>query len=106
MRALDQVEVVRAAGVRNVALAQREMTTLMADFVCDLAGAAHAAEREAAVGIGETLEEAEQIAEEAVLRVVGEVRHRSDIGTRQMVSRRVEHMAELRGLPISAERLG
>ncbi len=60
----------------------------------------------AAVGIGETLEEAEQIAEEAVLRVVGKVRHRSDIGTRRLVSRRVEHMAELRGLPVSAERLG
>jgi phosphoribosylamine---glycine ligase len=54
----------------------------------------------AAVGIGDTLDEAEQIAEEAVLRVGGNVRHRRDIGRRELISRRVEHMAELRGLPV------
>ena len=54
----------------------------------------------AVVGIGDTLDEAEQIAEEAVLRVDGNVRHRRDIGTRQLINRRVGHMAELRGLRV------
>jgi phosphoribosylamine---glycine ligase len=54
----------------------------------------------AAVGIGDTLDEAEQLAEEAVLRVGGNVRHRRDIGRRELVDRRVEHMAELRGLRV------
>jgi phosphoribosylamine--glycine ligase len=54
----------------------------------------------AAVGIGDTLDEAEQIAEEAVRRVGGNVRHRPDIGTRQLIDRRVEHMTELRGIRV------
>lgn len=53
-----------------------------------------------AVGIGDTLDEAEQIAEEAVLRVSGNVRHRRDIGTRKLIDRRVEHIAELRGIRV------
>jgi phosphoribosylamine---glycine ligase len=55
----------------------------------------------AAVGIGDTLDEAEQIAEEAARRVGGNVRHRRDIGTQQLINRRVEHMVELRGLHVS-----
>ncbi|MHC1629560.1 MAG: phosphoribosylamine--glycine ligase [Methanoculleaceae archaeon] len=48
------------------------------------------------VGIGETLEEAEQIAEESASRVTGRVFHRRDIGTPEVLSRRVRHMQELR----------
>ncbi len=50
----------------------------------------------AAVGVGDTLEEAERRAEALVERVSGPVRHRSDIGTRALVERRVAHMAALR----------
>lgn len=57
----------------------------------------------AAVGIGDTLDEAERLAEEAVLGVGGDVRHRRDIGRRQLIERRVRHMAELRGLPGCSE---
>jgi phosphoribosylamine--glycine ligase len=47
------------------------------------------------VGIGETLEEAERNAEQAVSGVTGEVRYRSDIGTRGLLDRRIAHMKEL-----------
>jgi phosphoribosylamine--glycine ligase len=48
------------------------------------------------VGIGNTLDEAEQHAERAASQVVGEVRFRHDIGTADLVARRVEHMDRLR----------
>ncbi len=48
------------------------------------------------VGLGDTLEEAEQIAERAAASVSGAVRHRSDIGTRAVLERRMEHMREIR----------
>lgn len=47
------------------------------------------------VGIGETLEHAEQAAEQAASEVKGPVRHRRDIGTRELLDRRVAHMKEL-----------
>lgn len=47
------------------------------------------------VGLGETLEEAEQNAEQAVSGVGGEVRYRRDIGTRSLLERRIAHMKEL-----------
>jgi len=47
------------------------------------------------VGIGETLEEAELNAEQAASGVIGEVRYRSDIGTRALLDRRIAHMKEL-----------
>jgi phosphoribosylamine--glycine ligase len=47
------------------------------------------------VGIGETLEEAERSAEQAASGVTGEVRYRSDIGTRALLDRRIAHMKEL-----------
>ncbi|MFA6333484.1 MAG: phosphoribosylamine--glycine ligase [Methanoregula sp.] len=47
------------------------------------------------VGIGETLEHAEQAAEQAASEVKGKVRHRRDIGTRELLDRRVAHMKEL-----------
>jgi len=48
------------------------------------------------VGIGDTLEEAEQIAEEAASAVSGPVRHRRDIGTRAVLEKRISHMKEIR----------
>jgi phosphoribosylamine--glycine ligase len=48
------------------------------------------------VGIGETLEEAEQRAEHAAAGVTGAVRHRKDVGTRALLDRRIAHMRELR----------
>ena len=57
------------------------------------------------VGIGDSLEEAERIAEDAARRLeeynAGSVRHRRDIGSAQLVARRIEHMQSIR----SAERL-
>lgn len=49
----------------------------------------------ACVGIGDTLSEAERIAEEAVSQVKGPLRHRKDIGTSELVQSRVEHLEEL-----------
>jgi phosphoribosylamine--glycine ligase len=58
------------------------------------------------VGVGDTLEKAEQIAEEAAQALErhnnGVLRHRPDIGTAALVQRRVDHMTSLR----SADRLG
>lgn len=51
----------------------------------------------AVVGIGESVDDAERIAEDAVRRIGGALRHRKDIGTAALVSRRVAHMRELRG---------
>jgi phosphoribosylamine--glycine ligase len=48
------------------------------------------------VGLGDTLEEAEQIAEHAASSVAGRVRHRRDIGTAAMLQKRIAHMKELR----------
>jgi phosphoribosylamine--glycine ligase len=51
----------------------------------------------AVVGIGGNLADAERIAEAAASKVEGPVFHRSDIGTPELVARRVAHIAELRG---------
>jgi phosphoribosylamine--glycine ligase len=48
------------------------------------------------VGIGPTLEEAEQHAELSASAVTGRVRYRRDIGTRALLDRRISHMKELR----------
>lgn len=48
------------------------------------------------VGIGNTLAEAEAIAEEEASQVRGPVRHRRDIGTQELVDKRVAHMRALR----------
>jgi phosphoribosylamine--glycine ligase len=47
------------------------------------------------VGRGETLEEAEAIAEKAASSVTGRVFHRRDIGTREVLERRCRHMKEI-----------
>ncbi|MCK9630790.1 MAG: phosphoribosylamine--glycine ligase [Methanoregula sp.] len=48
------------------------------------------------VGIGETLDQAEQAAEQAASEVKGCVRHRRDIGTNALLEKRIAHMKELR----------
>jgi phosphoribosylamine--glycine ligase len=48
------------------------------------------------VGVGDTLEEAEHIAEAAAGNVRGRVFHRTDIGTAALLARRVAHMEEVR----------
>ncbi len=48
------------------------------------------------VGIGESLPEAEAVAEKAASKVTGKVRYRSDIGTAALLQRRIDHMKEIR----------
>ncbi len=48
------------------------------------------------VGVGDTLEDAEQHAEAAASSVGGNVRYRRDIGTRKLLESRIAHMKELR----------
>lgn len=50
----------------------------------------------AVVGIGDTLWQAEEIAENATCRVNGPLFHRTDIGTQDLVNKRIEHMRSLR----------
>ncbi len=49
------------------------------------------------VGIGETLEEAEKLASSAVGSVTGPVFYRTDIATKEVVSKKVEMMRSIRG---------
>lgn len=49
------------------------------------------------VGIAESLDEAERIAESAISAVKGPVDHRPDIGTRALIQRRIDHMKTIRG---------
>ena len=44
------------------------------------------------VGIADSIDEAERIAEEGCSSVKGRVYHRRDIGTRQLIQKRIEHM--------------
>jgi phosphoribosylamine--glycine ligase (EC 6.3.4.13) len=48
------------------------------------------------VGMGDTLEEAEAIAETGASAVSGHVRHRKDIGTHDLLEKRIRHMQEIR----------
>lgn len=50
----------------------------------------------AVVGIADNLTEAEAIAQAEVERIAGPVFHRKDIGTAELVQKRVEHMSSLR----------
>ncbi len=51
----------------------------------------------AVVGIGDTLEEAEKVAEKAACAITGPVFHRRDIGTAALIQKRVDMMRSLRG---------
>ena len=50
----------------------------------------------AVVGIAPTLNEAEKIAEEEINRIQGALFHREDIGTAQLINRRIQMMQEIR----------
>lgn len=50
------------------------------------------------VGIADTIEQAESIAEGAVGAIKGPVSHRPDIGTGGLIAKRVEHMKKIRNL--------
>lgn len=50
----------------------------------------------AVVGIGETLADAEGVAEEAAQTIGGPVRHRADIGRAEVIEARCQHMRRLR----------
>ena len=47
------------------------------------------------VADGDSIEEAEKIAEKACACIKGNVYHRSDVGTTDLVNKRVEHMKEI-----------
>ncbi len=47
------------------------------------------------VASGESIEEAEKVAEKACEFVKGNVYHRRDVGTQDLVNKRVEHMKEI-----------
>ena len=49
------------------------------------------------VGIADTLEDAEAIAEEAAASVKGPVRYRQDIGTSKLIDARIDRMSRIRG---------
>jgi phosphoribosylamine---glycine ligase len=49
------------------------------------------------VGVADTIEEAEKLAQSAVASVTGPVFSRADIGTAELIQKRLDHMAELRG---------
>jgi phosphoribosylamine--glycine ligase len=51
----------------------------------------------AVLGVADTIEQAEQQAEQALLFIKGDVFARHDIGTKDLVHRRVEHMKSIRG---------
>jgi phosphoribosylamine--glycine ligase len=49
------------------------------------------------LGMGKTLKDAEAIAETGCGCVSGPVWHRQDIGTKELVQKRIDHMLEIRG---------
>jgi phosphoribosylamine--glycine ligase len=48
------------------------------------------------VGIGDTISEAEEICENATKYVKGDIYHRKDVGTNDLIQKRVEHMKSIR----------
>lgn len=50
----------------------------------------------AVIGVGASIVEAEQLAESEIQRIEGPLFHRNDIGTNELIQRRVKQMAELR----------
>ena len=49
----------------------------------------------ACLGIADSLEEAEQIAETGIKGIKGDIYHRTDIGTRRLIEKRISHMNSL-----------
>ena len=50
----------------------------------------------AVVGVADTLQKAEAIAEDEIKRIEGPLFHRTDIGTNQLINKRINHMKALR----------
>jgi phosphoribosylamine--glycine ligase len=48
------------------------------------------------VGIGDTIDEAEEICEKVTGYVKGDVYHRRDVGTSKLIQKRIEHMETIR----------
>ncbi|MGZ7066876.1 MAG: phosphoribosylamine--glycine ligase [Methanobacterium sp.] len=48
------------------------------------------------VSVGETIEEAEKICEDATKYVKGDIYHRRDVGTPDLIQKRIDHMEELK----------
>ncbi len=53
----------------------------------------------AVVGIADTITLAERIAEDATIHVKGPLRHRRDIGTEDLIRKRIEHVKAIRSAP-------
>ncbi|MBU0761782.1 MAG: phosphoribosylamine--glycine ligase [Candidatus Altiarchaeota archaeon] len=51
----------------------------------------------AVVGVSDTIEAAEKIAEECMNYVDGNLIHRKDIGTKELIKKRIDHMRQIRG---------
>ena len=49
----------------------------------------------ALLGIGDTIENAERVSEKATRHVKGSLRHRTDIGTAELIRKRVDHMRSI-----------
>jgi phosphoribosylamine--glycine ligase len=50
----------------------------------------------AVVGVSDSIAEAEKVAEYALSFITGEVTHRRDIGTKELIQKRIEHMERIR----------
>ena len=50
----------------------------------------------AVVGVGEDLAEAERIAEQAASMINNNLVHRKDIGTKEVIDKRITHMREVK----------
>ena len=48
------------------------------------------------MGVEDTIEEAEKVAEEKISKIEGPLFHRKDIGTSSLIAKRVKHMDSLR----------
>lgn len=51
----------------------------------------------ALVSVGDTIAEAEEICETSTQHVKGDIYHRQDVGTKQLIEKRIKHMQELTG---------
>jgi phosphoribosylamine--glycine ligase len=49
------------------------------------------------VGIADTLDKAEKIAQDGVKAIKGPIAYRADIGTRELIQKRIDHMKKIRG---------
>lgn len=51
----------------------------------------------AVVGVADTIKKAERIAQESIENIIGDLHYRSDIGTEALITKKVNHMKEIRG---------